>query len=67
MRDDLFMQYDDMLTSGELSEALKVHINTIRRWSDSGALKCYRAGSREDRKFKKSDISIFLKGYLKEQ
>jgi excisionase family DNA binding protein len=65
MRDDLFMKYQDMLTSGELSEALRVHINTVRRWANTGSLKCYRLGVRGDRRFKKTDVRKFLKSYLR--
>lgn len=49
-----------MLTTKEVARFLNVHINTVRRWSDSGLLKCYRVGPRQDRRFEKEDIIKYL-------
>ena len=51
---------DGMLTINEVARLLNVHINTVRRWSNQGALKSYRIGSRGDRRFRQSDIENFL-------
>ena len=49
-----------MLTISEVARLLNVHINTVRRWSNQGALKSYRIGSRGDRRFRQEDINLFL-------
>jgi len=49
-----------MLTISEVARLLNVHINTVRRWSNQGALKSYRIGSRGDRRFRQEDIDRFL-------
>jgi len=51
---------DGMLTISEVAHLLNVHINTVRRWSNQGALKSYRIGSRGDRRFRQEDIDSFL-------
>ena len=51
---------DGMLTINEVARLLSVHINTVRRWSNQGALKSYRIGSRGDRRFRREDIESFL-------
>jgi excisionase family DNA binding protein len=49
-----------MMTTREVARFLKVHINTVRRWANSGILKTYRVGPRGDRRFKKEDINTFV-------
>ncbi len=49
-----------MLTAGEVARLLRVHINTLRRWSNQGLIKAYRIGNRGDRRFRQQDISSFL-------
>lgn len=50
-----------VLTSSEAASMLSVHINTLRRWSNSGLINEYRLGSRGDRRFKREDIAALLK------
>ena len=50
----------NMLTASELASLLNVHINTVRRWSNSGLLQVYRIGPRGDRRFLRDDIDTFL-------
>jgi len=50
-----------MLTIRDVAHLLKVHINTVRRWSNQGMLKAYRIGSRGDRRFRREDVDGFLK------
>lgn len=50
----------NMLTASELASLLNVHINTVRRWSNSGLLQAYRIGPRGDRRFSRDDIDNFL-------
>jgi excisionase family DNA binding protein len=49
-----------MLTARELARLLNVHINTVRRWDESGMLKSYRIGTRGDRRFSREDVALFL-------
>jgi excisionase family DNA binding protein len=48
------------LTIKEAAQVLHVHENTIRRWCDQGILKCYRIGTRKDRRLPESEIIAFL-------
>ena len=53
-----------LFTSAEAANFLRVHINTIRRWSNSGLLFCYRIGPRKDRRFQKEELIKFLDSKL---
>ena len=54
---------ENMLTVQEVANMLHVHPNTLRRWSDKGKIKSYRITSRGDRRFRQSDIAVFLAEY----
>lgn len=54
---------EKLVTASELARRLNVHIHTIHRWTNSGALKCYRLGTRKDRRFSEKDIYTFLEKY----
>jgi len=56
----MFQTTDIMLKTREVANLLNVHINTVRRWSNSGILQVYRVGPRRDRRYRKSDIDQFL-------
>ncbi len=45
-----------LLTITEVSEILKVHPNTLRKWDKKGVLKAIRFGQRGDRRYKQEDI-----------
>ena len=49
-----------MLTTKEVAHILRVHPNTVRKWSDEGWINVYRIGPRRDRRFKKKDVIAFL-------
>jgi excisionase family DNA binding protein len=49
-----------MLTTNEVARLLNVHINTVRRWNNSGILRAYRIGTRGDRRFERIDVLNFL-------
>ena len=51
-----------ILRVGEVASLLGIHVNTVRRWSNTGVLKVYRVGPRGDRKFRRQEVDAFLKG-----
>ena len=53
-------QMDDMLTVREVAWLLRVHPNTLRRWSNKGRIRAYRISPRGDRRFKREEIARFL-------
>ena len=46
-----------MMTVGEVARLFNVHTSTVRRWSDKGLFKAYRAGLRSNRRFRRRDIA----------
>lgn len=52
---------DTLLSTSQAAEFLGVHVNTVRRWSDTGILQAYRIGYRHDRKFRQADLDEFLR------
>lgn len=54
------MNGEVLLPVSKAAKMLGVHSNTIRRWTNTGALPVYRIGPRRDRRFKKSDIVKLL-------
>jgi len=54
-------QYINLLTSSDVAHLLNIHVNTVRRWDKQGMIKGYRIGPRGDRRFKREEISRFLK------
>lgn len=51
---------EGLLTVKEVSQILRVHSNTLRRWSEQGIVKTYRIGPRGDRRFRAEDIATLL-------
>lgn len=49
-------EINPMLKTNEVARLLNVHINTVRRWSNSGILRAYRIGARGDRRFERVDV-----------
>ena len=54
------LKNDRLLTSRQLARLLNVHINTIRRWNNKGAINAYRIGTRGDRRFDRDEVERFL-------
>ncbi|MBN1600760.1 MAG: helix-turn-helix domain-containing protein [Chitinispirillaceae bacterium] len=52
-----------MLTTSAVARLLNIHVNTVRRWSNSGVLTPYRIGPRGDRRFPKDEVLRFLSNY----
>ncbi len=48
-----------LLTTAEVAAMLHIHVNTVRKWSDSGLLLAYRVGPRRDRRFHLEDVRKF--------
>ena len=53
-------EINPMLTINDVARLLNVHINTVRRWSNSGILRAYRIGARGDRRFERIDAQNLL-------
>ncbi len=53
-------QPDELLTISQAAEILQVSQISLRRWTNSGRLKCYRLGARRERRFKRQDLQDFL-------
>jgi len=51
---------DPLLTVGEVASLLRVHCNTVRKWSNLRILPSFRIGPRRDRRFRQEDIDTFL-------
>jgi len=49
-----------MLKVREVSRLLRIHANTVRRWSDEGKIRAYRITKRGDRRFRREDVARFL-------
>jgi excisionase family DNA binding protein len=50
-----------LLTISETSQLLRIHRNTLRRWSDRGIIRAYRIGPRGDRRFRSEDVEALFK------
>ena len=50
----------DLLTVAQVAQLLNAHPHSVRRWTDSGLLPCYRIGLRGDRRFNPADVTEFL-------
>ena len=57
----------ELMTVTEVAAWLKVHPNTIRRWSERGIIKTYRIGPRRDRRFDCSEVEQLLHSGLVEE
>jgi len=49
-----------MLKVREVSRLLRIHANTVRRWSDEVKIRAYRITKRGDRRFRREDVARFL-------
>ncbi len=56
-----------LLSTAQTARVLNLHMNTVRRWSDTGKLPSYRIGSRGDRRFKWKDIQRLLRTGTEEE
>lgn len=49
------------LTIAEAAEFLQVSETSLRRWTNSGKLRCFRVGGRSERRFLKEDLLAFMR------
>lgn len=61
--EEIYEKGNEVLTSAEVAELLKVHLSSVRRWSRSGKLKGYRLGGYGDWRFMRKDVLAFLYSY----
>ncbi len=55
---------DDIMTSEEVANYLKVSISAVRRWARDGSLKGHRLGGKGDWRYIKKDVINFLYGEI---
>jgi len=48
------------LTITEAAEFLQVSETSLRRWTNSGKLRCFRVGGRSERRFLQEDLLAFM-------
>lgn len=51
---------EQLLTLAQAAKRLGVAKLTLRRWTDRGELQCVRIGTRQDRRFRASDIEDYI-------
>jgi len=54
----------ELMNINEAATFLKVNPHSVRRWSNSGLIKCYRIGKAKLRRFKKSDLLQYLEEHI---
>ncbi len=57
-----FNENDQVMTSYEVADFLRVNLSSVRRWSRTGKLKGYRLGGNGDWRYTRDDVVAFLKG-----
>jgi len=50
-----------LLTIRQAAEILNVHVETLRRWDESGKLKATRINERGDRRYKPEDLEKIIR------
>jgi excisionase family DNA binding protein len=50
-----------LLTATEVADLLHLHVNTVKRLGDRGAIPFYRVCKRGDRRFRYDDVLDFLR------
>ncbi len=53
-------QSEQVMTSTEVADFLRVNLSSVRRWSRDGKLKGYRLGGQGDWRYLKSDVLAFF-------
>jgi transcriptional repressor of dcmA and dcmR len=53
---------EKLLNIKEAAEFLNVTEMTVRRWTNSGKLRCFRVGGKRERRFKSQDLQAYIEG-----
>lgn len=53
---------NELLDIGQAAKLLVVSETSLRRWTNSGKLRCLRVGQRRERRFRREDLLAFLEG-----
>jgi transcriptional repressor of dcmA and dcmR len=53
---------NELLDIGQAAKLLNVSETSLRRWTNSGQLRCMRVGQRRERRFRREDLLAFLEG-----
>lgn len=51
---------NELFDISEAAQFLNVSQNSLRRWTNSGALPCFRIGRRRERRFRRGDLVAFM-------
>jgi len=54
---------NELLDIGQAAKLLNVSETSLRRWTNSGRLRCMRVGQRRERRFRREDLLSFLEGH----
>lgn len=60
MNEDREVQGPELLNIKEAASLLNVSEISLRRWTDSGKLSCFRVGGKRERRFRRQDLLDFL-------
>ena len=58
---------EPLLTLEEVAAYLRVSPATVRRWTNTGRLPCYRFGPSRQRRFSRESISAFVAQHLEQK
>jgi excisionase family DNA binding protein len=48
-------------TITEVADYLRVSVATVRRWTNTGQLRCYRVGGNRERRFEREAVLTFMR------
>src|SRR2546427_977367 len=60
VRDSAMTQQSELLDIAQAAAFLHVSQMSLRRWTNSGRLPCFRVGGRRERRFRRADLLAFL-------
>src|SRR5256885_8044270 len=60
VRDSAMTQQSELLDIAQAAVFLRVSQVSLRRWTNSGRLPCFRVGGRRERRFRRADLLAFL-------
>src|SRR3989475_4228960 len=60
VRDSAMTQQSELLDIAQAAAFLHVSQRSLRRWTNSGRLPCFRVGGRRERRFRRADLLAFL-------